>query len=105
MNQTGLSRAEIDLICAVFKRHVEVKLAVLFGSRAKGTAKPNSDIDIGVQGIDDALGLAKLSGELDELPLPYRFDILALSAITNPDLRDHIERVGLVIYRRDSGCP
>jgi hypothetical protein len=35
---------------------------------------------------------------LDDLPLPYRFDVRALNAITLMPLREHIERVGIAIY-------
>lgn len=33
-----------------------------------------------------------------ELPLPYRFDVHALAAITHAALLEHIARVGMVIY-------
>ena len=36
---------------------------------------------------------------LDELPLPYRFDLQAMSTIKNHSLLEHIERVGIVIYQ------
>jgi uncharacterized protein len=37
--------------------------------------------------------------ELDELPLPYRFDLQAISTIKNRSLLEHIDRVGIVIYQ------
>ena len=36
--------------------------------------------------------------ELDELPLPYIFDIKVLNNINNADLIEHIKRVGKLIY-------
>lgn len=43
----------------VLARHPEVDLALLFGSQARGTAGPASDVDIGVVGrAVDTLGLA-----------------------------------------------
>lgn len=46
-------------------RHPEVRLAFLFGSQARGTARPDSDVDLAV----DAPGLDRLSlaAELGEL--------------------------------------
>ncbi len=98
MTHTGLSEHEWDLIREVLARHGEVSGAVLFGSRAKGTAGPASDIDLVIEGIDDPLRAEAIAGELEELPLPYRFDVQARTAIKSPALRAHIERVGVRIH-------
>jgi predicted nucleotidyltransferase len=79
-------------------RHNEITGAILFGSRAKGTAGPSSDIDIALQGIDDELQAAAIAEELDDFPLPYRFDVKAFHAIHYAPLREHIVRVGVRIY-------
>jgi hypothetical protein len=42
--------------------------------------------------------LLKISAELDELDLPYHFDLLIFGKIENRDLIDHICRVGETIY-------
>ena len=36
----------------------------------------------------------------DGLYLPYFFDVLDYSKITNPDLKDHIDRVGKLFYSK-----
>jgi len=36
--------------------------------------------------------------EIDDLLLPYTFDISIFNQISNPDLIEHINRVGLVFY-------
>lgn len=97
----GLPPHDKDMLVSVFRRHPEVEQVILFGSRAKGTASPASDVDLAITGIEDPLKAESLAGELDELPLPYRFDVRSLKAITHAPLREHIERVGIVIYRRD----
>ncbi len=71
---------------------------VLFGSRAKETSRPNSDIDFAVDGISSDLQIEALTFELDELSLPYKFDVKSIHGIINPSLRDHITRVGVTIY-------
>jgi predicted nucleotidyltransferase len=96
--RTGLSQRELLLIRGVLTRHPEVTGAVLFGSRAKGTATPASDIDLAFEGIDDPLRAEAIASELEELPLPYRFDVKALSSIRYPPLREHIARVGVRIH-------
>lgn len=96
-----LSPDELALIRGVLTRHTAVRGAVLYGSRAKGTATAASDIDLALDGIDDPLGAEAIASELDELPLPYRFDVRALAAIEYGPLREHIARVGQQIYKSD----
>ena len=98
MKRIGLSDSELDLIRRTLSRHREVSGAVLFGSRAKGTASASSDIDLAIEGIDDELRAEAISRELEDLPLPYRFDVKALATIRYPPLREHIARVGVRIY-------
>jgi predicted nucleotidyltransferase len=88
----------LDLIRAVLARHPAVTGAILFGSRAKGTAQPGSDIDLALEGIADPLQAEAIASELEELPLPYRFDVKALAAIRHRPLLEHIERVGVRIH-------
>ena len=38
---------------------------------------------------------------LDDLYLPYMFDISIFDKIDNQNLKDHINRVGQVFYQRD----
>jgi uncharacterized protein len=89
---------ELQLICSVLSRHAEVTGAILFGSRAKGTASLSSDIDLALEGIGDQLQAEAIASELDELPLPYQYDVKALAAIRHRPLLEHIERVGVRIY-------
>jgi uncharacterized protein len=95
---TGLAPRELDLIRSVLVRHPAVTGAILFGSRAKGTAKPGSDIDLALEGITDPLQAESVASELDELPLPYRFDVKALEAIQQRPLLEHIARIGIRIH-------
>lgn len=100
---TGLSENEQNAIIEVFRRHSDIDRVTLFGSRAKGTARSNSDIDLAVYGITDDLKIEELAIELEELPMPYKFDVKAFENIRHIPLREHIERVGMVIYSK-SGC-
>ena len=98
MTDVALTERELELIRVVLRRHPEVTGALLFGSRAKGIARPASDVDLALLGIDDALLAEAIAGEMDELPLPYHFDVEAFNAIRHQPLREHIERVGVSIY-------
>ena len=99
--QFGLSGQTIERINSVFARHPEVEKAVLYGSRAKGTYKPGSDIDLTLYGNEISLKQKnRILDELDELDLPYSIDLSVFSQLSHAQLRDHIERVGDVFYAR-----
>ncbi|HTG45994.1 MAG TPA: nucleotidyltransferase domain-containing protein, partial [Verrucomicrobiae bacterium] len=38
------------MLIEVFRRHPEVTRVILFGSRAKGTHRPSSDVDLALTG-------------------------------------------------------
>lgn len=100
MDQRGLTSREMDMIGEVFRRHPEVANAVLYGSRAKGTHRPESDVDLAVQGDVSALRAESIATELDELPLPYRFDVLVYGDVLSAALRDSIRRNGVRVYEK-----
>jgi predicted nucleotidyltransferase len=90
----ALTDREASLISSVLNLHPEVSQVKLFGSRAKGCHTPASDIDLALWGVD-ALQAEAIAAELDELPLPYRFDIKAFESIKQDSLREHIQRRGI----------
>ena len=95
----GLSQQVIHRIHEVLSHFPEVEKAVLYGSRAKGEFKRGSDIDLTLVG--SRVGertLSRIEEELEELLLPYRFDLSAFSEITQAELIEHIERIGVVFY-------
>ncbi|MBI9082569.1 MAG: nucleotidyltransferase domain-containing protein [Desulfobacterales bacterium] len=101
----GLSAATAARICGVFARFPSVEKAVLYGSRAKGTFKPGSDIDLTLigDGLTSAV-LGTIADELDELLLPYQIDLSIFHQLDHEKLREHIERVGRVIYEKGRGA-
>jgi predicted nucleotidyltransferase len=97
----GLSSATVEKIHGVLSHHAEVERAILYGSRAKGNYKPGSDIDLALVGEGLAERIrGQIDDELDELLLPYEFDLSVLDAITHAELLDHIRRVGVVFYEK-----
>jgi uncharacterized protein len=98
----GLKETTIEKICAVFAGFPQVEKAVLYGSRAKGNYKNGSDIDLTLHGKDLTLNmLYKIDQELDDLLLPYTFDLSIFERLSDPDFIDHIQRVGVVFYQRN----
>lgn len=96
---SGLKKECIEKIIEIFERYNEIEAVVLYGSRAKGNYKPGSDIDLTLKGSGlDLSHLNKISLELDDLLLPFTFDLSIYHHIKQPDLISHIQRVGIVFY-------
>ena len=98
MKAPPLKPAELELVRSVLLLHPEVRSATLFGSRAKGTHTHRSDVDLVVSGDIEPLRAEAISAELEELPLPFRFDVQSLAYIQHRPLLEHIQRVGICIY-------
>ncbi len=93
----GLTLDVVTQIQEVFKRYPEIKQVIIYGSRAKGTYRTGSDIDLTLKGEAVSLQmLLKIENELDDLLLPYKFDVSIYEDINDPDLLEHIDRVGKV---------
>jgi predicted nucleotidyltransferase len=95
----GLKEEVVEAICKIFQKYPEVEKAILYGSRAKGNFKPASDIDLCLKGASlDLTILNKISWELDDLLLPFTFDLSIYHQLSSPDLLDHIQRAGVLFY-------
>lgn len=71
----GLKNEVIDNILSVLAKYSGIKKCKIIGSRAKGNYKPGSDIDLVLYGDISYNNLLNLHNELDDLFLPYLFDI------------------------------
>ncbi len=99
----GLKPHIIETIRNVFVKYPQVEKVIIYGSRAKGNYSNGSDIDLTLLGRDLDLSLLnKIDNELDDLMLPYTFDLSNFSQIKNKDLIDHIRRVGKTFYEKSS---
>jgi predicted nucleotidyltransferase len=97
----GLKNSTITQIIKVLSSIPQVEEAIIFGSRAKGNFKLASDIDITLKGNNlTHKDLTKISLVLDDMLLPYTFDLSIYDQIDNPDLIDHINRVGKLLYSK-----
>jgi len=97
----GLEQNTLDAITACLASNNKIEEVIIYGSRAKGNFKIGSDIDLTIKGQDlDLTDLNKLENQIDDLLLPYKFDISIFTQITNEGLIDHIKRVGLRFFYR-----
>jgi predicted nucleotidyltransferase len=99
----GLKENVIRNIMAVLARYPQVDRAILYGSRAKGNYKNGSDIDLTLRGGPDLTlkVLYKIMDDLDDLLLPYIIDLSIFDTIHDPDVIEHIQRVGVTFYDRN----
>ena len=99
----GLKDIELAKLNEVFAANERIERVVLYGSRAKGNYKPFSDVDITLEGDElTHTDLSRLSLAIDDLLLPYQFDISIFHTLKNEALIDHIRRMGITIYEKKS---
>ncbi len=97
----GLPQSAVQKICAVLSRYPQVEKAILYGSRAKGNYKNGSDIDLTLRGSDLTLNVIyKILNDLDESLLPYTIDLAIFDDISDLDVIEHIQRVGITFYEK-----
>lgn len=96
MDKFGLPDDTYFLIKNCLKQFSEIEQVKIFGSRAKGNFKPYSDIDLVLFGnnLTEKLVL-HIKSELEELPTPYKFDVVDYKTITNDNFRLSIDNFGL----------
>ncbi len=103
----GLKESAIQKIRVVLGHYPQVDKATLYGSRAKGNFKNGSDIDLTLHGNSDLTlnVLYKIMDELDDLLLPYIIDLSIYDTINDPDVIEHIQRVGVTFYDKGEHIP
>jgi len=89
---------ELRQVLEVFRRYPAITIVKLFGSRAKGTHRPYSDVDLAVFGPLGPLEGEAIALDLEDLLLPYKFDVVPMAQLEHAALREHIERVGITIF-------
>lgn len=96
-----LSPQHLALVRAILARHVPDRTVVAFGSRARGTAKPWSDLDLAILG-DERLPvviLARLASDFEESMLPFRVDVVERAAAAAA-FRERIDGGAIVVQKR-----
>ncbi|KZL94114.1 nucleotidyltransferase family protein [Clostridium magnum] len=93
-------RNELEVI---FSRYIEVEKVLLFGSRARGDNKYNSDVDLCIfgEGVSHLI-LAKINMDINELNTCLSFDILSINELSKEELIENILREGVVIYNEET---
>lgn len=96
----GLEQRIIEKIVSVIDMCKVVQKAVIFGSRARGDFRYNSDIDIAI--YRDGKPYPGFFADLDNAAEIYKINVIDMASVTNEKLRQNIEREGIEIYRRNN---
>ena len=96
----NLHSKHLKTLQTLFAKHPTIAQALLFGSRALGTHKESSDIDIALKGDITPTLLAHLKEELEDSTLPYFCDILDYERAPQ-ELKEHIDTHALTLYKRE----
>ncbi len=99
MNNFGLPKRTIDELLSYFKSKPDIERVLIFGSRAKGTYRNGSDIDFAIW-TDNHDDFFRIAGELDELPTPYKFDVIDYKTLTHQGMLNSINNDGKLFYQQ-----
>jgi len=99
--QFGLSENIIEQLNKIFEENRKVDEVILFGSRAKGNYRGDSDIDLALKGRNvSSEDILSLGVKLESLNLPYKIDLINYATIKDKDVVEHIDRAGIVFYEK-----
>lgn len=99
MTDFGLPQITIDELLAYFNTKPFIQKVYIFGSRAKGTYHNGSDIDFAIL-TDDHKNCHRISAELDDLPTPYKFDVIDYKNLTHTGMKNSIDTDGILFFER-----
>lgn len=100
MNNFGLPTRTINELTEYFKSKENIEKVCIYGSRAKGTCHNGSDIDFAIWFKEDNEEVSKIAGELEDLPTPYKFDVINYKTLTHDGMKNSIDNDGIVFYQR-----
>ena len=103
MNQinsdNGLKHKYQQTLLDILKTNPRILSVSLFGSRAIGSYKANSDIDLVLEGSELGLSdVANILAEIEQTSIPFGVDILIKHKIDNDKLLEHIDTYGVRWY-------
>ncbi len=106
MSRLMLRERDLAVLRQTLGRFPFVAEARLFGSRATGSARRASDVDLAIAApTADRRQWADLCAALEEAPLIYELDVVRLERATSPRLQEKIARDGVRIFPADCPAP
>ncbi len=97
----GLSKNQLGMIMDILARNVSnIDKVSLYGSRATGKYKDNSDIDLVLYGDIDKAKADRLWTCFFESLLPYKVDVSIYQHVNYPPLKRHIDQQGQILFTK-----
>ena len=104
-NHFGLSKESLEIVRKILSTAEDkIERVEVFGSRATGLQRPNSDLDLVIYGsVDDAI-CDRLWTLMQESSLPFSVDVKSYENLHYPPLQAHIDAVARPLFiRTDDG--
>ena len=79
-----------------FAKECFLDRVILFGSRARGTNRERSDIDLAVSGGNQS----RFEELLEEADTLLSFDVINMDGVASRKLKDNIQREGVLLYAK-----
>ncbi len=97
----GIPKEKLEKILSEIVKTVEPEKVFLFGSRAKGTYRKGSDIDIGIEGGRELTHREerKLKERIEEISGIYMVDLIFLRK-TEDGFKNLVEETGVILWRK-----
>ncbi|MGJ3495470.1 putative nucleotidyltransferase (plasmid) [Piscirickettsia salmonis] len=99
----GISERSMKSLCKIIKNYPSISQVLLYGSRAKGTYYPHSDIDLCLVGEISFLNLSRIKADFIDSDIPLEVDLCVYSEITNEALKRSIDLDGIQLYGEQNG--
>ncbi len=100
LSKFGLKKEYLEMLNNVFEKYEEIEEVKIYGSRAYGNCSKVSDIDLAFYAKSFSDLKKSLEKDLDELPMPFLFDITDYNRIKYKPLKENIDSVGKTIYKK-----
>ncbi len=98
MADHGLSEKQVNLIGSIITEFAPaVESVSIFGSRATGSHRSYSDIDMVLYGDIEELTVDRLWTCFHESSLPYKVDLVGYNLVEYPPLKAHIDKSAKVL--------
>jgi len=99
MSSPALRARDLAWLQQTFARFPCVREVRIFGSRATGTARRASDIDLAISAPDATPHQwQQLAETLESAPIIYELDVLRIDQTLNPRLLEKVLHQGVPIY-------
>ena len=93
----GLKERYYEELKALYFLFPNIDGIIIFGSRARGDYRENSDIDIALKGNLTKLEIALIKEYLEESRIPYTTDVIEYEKIIDKKFKEEIDKEGEVL--------